>query len=100
MSKETWGSQPESSRPKPDWELDIQTQHNPQGVPPLASLDNTNSFFIIEILLFVDVSRTNWAIYAIFGAVVISFEGDLPSRSTFVTLEVFSTHTGIPCFSL
>ena len=25
MSKETWGSQPESSRPKPDWDVDLQT---------------------------------------------------------------------------
>ena len=46
MSKETWGSQPESSRPKPDWELDIQTQLVRSGLARTGFGETSEALFL------------------------------------------------------
>ena len=46
MSKETWGSQPESSRPKPDWELDIQTELVRAGLARTGFGETSEALFL------------------------------------------------------
>ena len=46
MSKETWGSQPESSRPKPDWELDLQTQLVRAGLARTGFGETSEALFL------------------------------------------------------
>lgn len=46
MSKETWGSQPESSRPKPDWELDIQTDLVRAGLARTGFGETSEALFL------------------------------------------------------
>ncbi len=46
MSKETWGSQPESSRPKPDWELDLQTELVRAGLARTGFGETSEALFL------------------------------------------------------
>jgi len=46
MSKETWGSQPESSRPKPDWELDMQTDLVRAGLARTGFGETSEALFL------------------------------------------------------
>ncbi|MFM8844007.1 MAG: O-succinylhomoserine sulfhydrylase [Actinomycetota bacterium] len=46
MSKETWGSQPESARPKPDWELDLQTQLVRAGLARTGFGETSEALFL------------------------------------------------------
>lgn len=46
MSKETWGSQPESSRPKPDWELDLQTELVRAGLTRTGFGETSEALFL------------------------------------------------------
>ena len=46
MSKDTWGSQPESSRPKPDWELDIQTELVRAGLARTGFGETSEALFL------------------------------------------------------
>jgi O-succinylhomoserine sulfhydrylase len=46
MSKDTWGSQPESSRPKPDWELDMQTDLVRAGLARTGFGETSEALFL------------------------------------------------------
>lgn len=46
MSKETWGSQPESSRPKPEWELDLQTELVRAGLTRTGFGETSEALFL------------------------------------------------------
>lgn len=46
MSKESWGSQPESNRPKPDWELDEQTELVRAGLARTGFGETSEALFL------------------------------------------------------
>jgi O-succinylhomoserine sulfhydrylase len=46
MSKETWGSQPESARRKPDWELDLQTELVRAGLTRTGFGETSEALFL------------------------------------------------------
>ena len=46
MSKETWGSQPESSRPKPDWDVDLQTDLVRAGLARTGFGETSEALFL------------------------------------------------------